>query len=132
MTDSVTRMLADDAASRALGIHVVDVSAGAATATMTIRPDMVNGHGITHGAFVFAVADTAFACACNSHGPLTVAAAVDITFVAPSRAGDVLEARAVERTRFGRSGIYDVTVRRGQEVIAEFRGRSHRPASRPG
>ncbi len=124
MTDAVTWMLAGDAASRALGIDVYDVSPGAATATMTIRPDMVNGHGITHGAFVFAVADTAFACACNSHGPLTVAAAVDITFVAPSRAGDVLEARAVERTRFGRSGIYDVTVRRGDDVIAEFRGTS--------
>jgi acyl-CoA thioesterase len=91
---------------------------------MRIRADMVNGHGITHGAFVFAVADTAFACACNSHGPLTVAAAVDITFIVPSRAGDLLEARALERTRFGRSGIYDVTVRRGDEVIAEFRGTS--------
>jgi phenylacetic acid degradation protein PaaD len=124
VTDSVTRMLAGDAASRALGIEVRDVSAGAATATMRIRADMVNGHGITHGAFVFAVADTAFACACNSHGPLTVAAAVDITFIVPSHAGDVLEARAVERTRFGRSGIYDVTVRRGDEVIAEFRGTS--------
>jgi phenylacetic acid degradation protein PaaD len=124
VTDSVTRMLAGDAASRALGIEVRDVSAGAATATMRIRPDMVNGHGITHGAFVFAVADTAFACACNSHGPLTVAAAVDITFIVASHAGDLLEARAVERTRFGRSGIYDVTVRRGDEVIAEFRGTS--------
>lgn len=124
MADSVTRMLADDAASRALGIQVRDVTAGAATAIMTIRADMVNGHGITHGAFVFAIADTAFACACNSHGPLTVAAAVDIIFVAPSHAGDMLEARAVERTRFGRSGIYDVTVRRGDDVIAEFRGTS--------
>ena len=124
MTDSVTRMLAGDAASRALGIEVRDVTAGEATATMRIRADMVNGHGITHGAFVFAVADTAFACACNSHGPLTVAAAVDITFIVPSRAGDLLEARALERTRFGRSGIYDVTVRRGDEVIAEFRGTS--------
>jgi acyl-CoA thioesterase len=124
VTDSVTRMLAGDAASRALGIEVRDVTVGAATATMAIRADMVNGHGITHGAFVFAVADTAFACACNSHGPLTVAAAADITFVAPSRAGDVLEARAVERARFGRSGIYDVTVRRGEDVIAEFRGTS--------
>jgi phenylacetic acid degradation protein PaaD len=124
VTDSVTRMLAGDAASRALGIEVRDVTVGAATATMAIRADMVNGHGITHGAFVFAVADTAFACACNSHGLLTVAAAADITFVAPSRAGDVLEARAVERVRFGRSGIYDVTVRRGDEVIAEFRGTS--------
>jgi phenylacetic acid degradation protein PaaD len=124
VTDSVTRMLAGDAASRALGIEVRDVSAGAATATMRIRADMLNGHGITHGAFVFAVADTAFACACNSHGPLAVAAAVDITFIVPSHAGDLLEARAVERTRFGRSGIYDVTVRRGDEVIAEFRGTS--------
>jgi acyl-CoA thioesterase len=124
VTESVTRMLEGDAASRALGIEVHAVTAGAATATMRIRADMVNGHGITHGAFVFAVADTAFACACNSHGPLTVAAAADITFIAPSRAGDVLEARAVERTRFGRSGIYDVTVRRGDEVIAEFRGTS--------
>ena len=124
MADSVTRMLAGDAASRTLGIVVRDVASGAATATMTVREDMVNGHGITHGAYVFAVADTAFACACNSHGPPTVAAAADITFVAPSRAGDVLEARAVERARFGRSGIYDVTVRRGDELIAEFRGTS--------
>ena len=124
MTDAVSRMLADDSASRALGIEVRDVTAGSATATITIRADMVNGHGITHGAFVFAVADTAFACACNSDGPSTVAAAVDITFVAPSRAGDVLEARAVERVRFGRSGIYDVTVRRGDAIIAEFRGTS--------
>lgn len=124
MTDSVARMLADDAASRALGIEVTDVADGTATATMTVRADMVNGHDITHGAFVFAVADTAFACACNSHGPATVAAAADITFVAPSHAGDLLEARAVKRVRFGRSGIYDVTVRRGDDIIAEFRGTS--------
>lgn len=122
--DSVARMLADDAASRALGIEVSDVGIGFATATMTVRADMVNGHDITHGGFVFAVADTAFACACNSHGPLTVAAAADITFVAPTHAGDVLVARAVERTRFGRTGIYDVTVSRGDDVIAEFRGTS--------
>jgi phenylacetic acid degradation protein PaaD len=107
-----------------MGIAVTEVGAGVATATMTVRADMVNGHNITHGAFVFAVADTAFAYACNSHGPLTVAAAVNITFVAPSYVGEVLEARAVERTRFGRSGIYDVTVRRGDDVIAEFRGTS--------
>ena len=124
MNDAVARMLGDDAASRALGIEVTDIGRGTATATMTVRADMVNGHDITHGAFVFAVADTAFACACNSHGPATVAAAVDITFVAPSHAGDVLEARAVERVRFGRSGVYDVTVRRGDDVIAEFRGTS--------
>lgn len=124
MTDSVDRMLAADAASRALGIEVIDAGVGFATATMTVRADMVNGHNITHGGFIFAVADTAFACACNSHGPLTVAAAADITFVAPSSAGDVLVARAIERTRFGRSGIYDVTVSRDDVVIAEFRGTS--------
>lgn len=124
MTDPVTRMLDDDAASRALGIEVLSAASGSATARMRVRADMVNGHGIAHGAFVFAVADTAFACACNSHGPVTVAAAVDVTFVAPAYAGDLLEARAVERTRFGRSGLYDVTVRRADEVIAEFRGTS--------
>lgn len=124
MADSVDKMRADDVASREMGIVISDVSPGAATATMTVRPDMVNGHNITHGAFVFAVADTAFAYACNSYGPLTVAASVNVTFTAPSYAGDVLVAHAVERTRFGRSGIYDVTVRRGGVVIAEFRGTS--------
>jgi acyl-CoA thioesterase len=122
--DPVTRMLDEDAASRALGIEVVAAAGGTAIAQMQVRADMVNGHGMAHGAFVFAVADTAFACACNSHGPVTVAAAADITFVAPARLGDLLMARAEERTRFGRSGIYDVTVRRGDDVIAEFRGTS--------
>jgi acyl-CoA thioesterase len=124
VTDSVARMLADDAASRGLGIEVTDVGLGFATATMTVRADMVNGHNITHGGFVFAVADTAFAYACNSYGPLTVAAAADITFVAPTYAGDKLVARAIERTRFGRTGIYDVTVSRNGDVVAEFRGTS--------
>lgn len=122
--DSVERMMTADAASRALGISVLDAADGSATARMVVRPDMVNGHGIAHGAFVFAVADTAFACACNSHGPVTVAAAAEITFVAPAREGDELHAQAHERVRFGRSGIYDVTVRRGTNVIAEFRGTS--------
>jgi acyl-CoA thioesterase len=117
-------MMRDDAASRALGIEVLEAADGRARARMTTRADMVNGHGIAHGAFVFAVADTAFAAACNSHGPVTVAAAADITFVAPVHADDVLEAVAVERARFGRSGIYDVTVWRGTAVIAEFRGTS--------
>ena len=71
--------------------------------------------------------DTAFACACNSHGPVTVAAGADVTFVAAARSGDVLEARATERVTYGRSGICDVTVYRGDEVIAEFRGRSRTP-----
>jgi acyl-CoA thioesterase len=124
MEDAVARMLRDDLASSALGIDVLEATEGTAVARMTVRPDMVNGHGIAHGGFVFAVADTAFAAACNSHGPVTVAASAEIVFVAPARAGDLLEARAAERVRFGRSGVYDVTVRCGENVIAEFRGTS--------
>src|SRR4051812_18616179 len=118
-------MLAADRASRALGIELTEIGPGRAVTRMRIGADMVNGHAIAHGAFVFAVADTAFACACNSHGPVTVAASASITFVAPAREGDELTAEAVERTRFGRNGVYDVTVRRGDEVVAEFRGISH-------
>ncbi|HEY3263169.1 MAG TPA: hydroxyphenylacetyl-CoA thioesterase PaaI [Pseudonocardiaceae bacterium] len=117
-------MMDDDLASRRLGIEVLHAGQGRATAQMTITKEMVNGHAIAHGGFVFMLADTAFACACNSHGPVTVAAGADITFVAPAREGDLLVASAEERTRYGRSGIYDVTVRRGDDVIAEFRGRS--------
>jgi acyl-CoA thioesterase len=124
----VERMMAADEASRALGIEVVEAAVGYAVARMTVTTTMVNGHAIAHGGYVFLLADTAFACACNSHGPVTVAAGADITFVAPARSGDVLVATAVERTRFGRSGLCDVTVRRGDgadaEVVAEFRGRS--------
>ncbi len=117
-------MLAADRASTALGIEVVEHGPGWAQARMTVRADMVNGHDLAHGGLVFALADTAFACACNGWGPVTVAAGADITFVRPARLGDVLEADARVRTRSGRSGIYDVTVRRGDEVVAEFRGRS--------
>lgn len=123
--DTVAAMMAADAASRALGIELVSCRAGHAVCRMTVREDMTNGYDIAHGGLVFTVADTAFACACNSHGGTTVAAGADIVFVAPARRGDVLTAEAVERTVFGRSGIYDVTVRRGDgELIAEFRGRS--------
>jgi acyl-CoA thioesterase len=122
--DPVDAMLAADHASAALGIGVLEHGPGWARARMLVRPDMVNGHDLAHGGLVFALADTAFACACNSWGPVTVAAAADITFVRPARAGDLLEAEARMRSRNGRSGIYDVTVRRGDEVIAEFRGRS--------
>src|SRR3954451_2926107 len=117
-------MMAADRASAALGIEVLDHGPGWAQARMTVRPDMVNGHDIAHGGLVFALADTAFACACNGWGPVTVAAGADITFLRPARRGDTLEADARVRTRLGRAGIYDVTVRRGDEVIAEFRGRS--------
>jgi acyl-CoA thioesterase len=121
--DPVAEMLADDRASAALGIEVVEHRPGFAKARMRVRDDMVNGHDLAHGGLVFALADTAFACACNGWGPVTVAAGADITFLEPARLGDVLEAEAQVRTRRGRTGIYDVTVRRG-DVVAEFRGRS--------
>ena len=123
-SDPVRAMLAADRASTALGIEVTDHGPGWARAHMKIRADMVNGHDIAHGGMVFALADTAFACACNGFGPATVAAGADISFLRPARLGDHLEAEAAVRTRHGRFGIYDVTVRRGEEVIAEFRGRS--------
>lgn len=126
---SVEAMMAKDEASRRLGIELTALGPGRAVTRMTVRGDMVNGHAIAHGGLVFALADTAFACACNSFGPVTVAASAEIVFVAPARAGDVLVAEAVLRTRFGRSGLYDVTVRRGEDVIAEFRGRSHQLGS---
>jgi acyl-CoA thioesterase len=120
------RMWDDDAASRKLGMELHSAVDGMARVTMTVTEDMVNGHGMCHGGFLFLLADSAFACACNSPGPVTVAAGADIVFVASGRQGDVLEAVATERTRFGRSGVYDVTIRRplDDQVIAEFRGRS--------
>ena len=114
-----------DQASRALGIELEEVRAGYATARMTVSSAMVNGHEVCHGGYVFTLADTAFAFACNTYGAVTVAAACDIVFVAPAHVGDELVAEACERTRFGRNGVYDVTVRRGDgSVVAEFRGRS--------
>jgi acyl-CoA thioesterase len=113
-----------DKASQGLGMELVEAGDGAAVVRMRVTETMVNGHGLTHGGFVFLLADTAFACACNSYGPVTVAAGADVTFLQPSRAGDVLEARARERSVSGRSGIYDVTVLRDGDVVAEFRGRS--------
>ena len=86
---------------------------------------MVNGHGMCHGGLICGLADTAFACACNGWAPVTVAAGCDIVFVAPAGRGDVLVAEARARSRYGRNGVYDVTVTRGETVIAEFRGRSH-------
>lgn len=128
---AVAAMMASDQASRALGIELLECEPGRALVTMTVREDMANGYAIAHGGVVFTLADTAFACACNGHGAVTVAAGADIVFVAPAKVGDVLVAEATERALFGRSGLYDVTVRRGAEVIAEFRGRSHQLASRP-
>lgn len=126
-TASAQRMWAADAASQALGMQLLEVRPGYARLSMRIAADMVNGHGIAHGGFVFALADSAFAFACNSYGRTTVVAAhCDISYLAAVRAGDELVAEAVERARYGRSGIYDVTVTRAEDslVVAEFRGRS--------
>ncbi|QFR97480.1 hydroxyphenylacetyl-CoA thioesterase PaaI [Streptomyces tsukubensis] len=97
---------------------------GAARVRMTVTAAMLNGHGTAHGGFLFTLADTAFACACNSRGPVTVAAGADVDFVAPAFEGDVLVAVARERVRYGRSGLYDVRIERDGHVVVEFRGRS--------
>jgi acyl-CoA thioesterase len=126
----VETMFASDDASRMFGIELLDYGQGWARAQLTVRDEMLNGHGICHGGVIFALADTAFACACNSWGPVTVAAGADIVFVAPARGGDTLTAEGRVRARYGRNGVYDVTVTRGGELVAEFRGRSHELAER--
>jgi acyl-CoA thioesterase len=118
-------MYAADEASRRLGITIDGVAPGRATARMLVTDEMVNGHGICHGGYVFLVADTAFAFACNTYDAVTVAAGCDVVFVASARAGDELVAQAQERVRFGRSGVYDVTVSgKDGSPVAEFRGLS--------
>lgn len=125
---SAAAMWAGDRASQHLGMAIVTVAPGRAVLTMTIGPTMVNGHGIAHGGYIFTLADSAFAFACNGHGPHAVAAQCHIAYVTPGRLGDVLTATAREVLREGRSGIYDVRVTRGDEVIAEFRGHSRQLA----
>ena len=127
--DDLARACADamwqeDQASQGLGMEIVEIRAGQATLAMTIQPHMVNGHKIAHGGFIFTLADSAFAFACNSHNERTVAAQGAITFLRPGKLGDRLIATAREVSRSGRSGIYDVRVTAGEAVIAEFRGHS--------
>jgi acyl-CoA thioesterase len=117
-------MWAEDDASKGLGMEIVEIGPGFATLAMTVRPDMVNGQRIAHGGFIFTLADSAFAFACNSHNERAVAAQGQITFIKPGKLGDRLIAMAREVTRGGRSGIYDVRVTAGDTVIAEFRGHS--------
>jgi acyl-CoA thioesterase len=117
-------MWKEDDASQGLGMTIVEVKPGQATLSMTVQPHMVNGQRIAHGGFIFALGDSAFAFACNSHNQKSVAAQGDITFIKPGKLGDVLVATAREISRNGRSGIYDVRVTAGNEVIAEFRGHS--------
>src|SRR5487761_549968 len=107
--DAAREMFDADVASCALGIDLVETGPGTATARMRVTEAMLNGHRMMHGGYLFMLADTAFACACNSEGPVTVAAGAGISFIAPAREGAVLTATAIERARYGRSGIYDVT-----------------------
>jgi acyl-CoA thioesterase len=124
-------MYAADTASQHLGITVHDVAPGHAMVQMQVSDQMLNGHGICHGGYVFTLADTAFAFACNTYNDVTVAAGADISFLEPVAAATSLTATAHETHRRGRSGLYDVSVRTGEgTVVAEFRGRS-RSLGRP-
>jgi acyl-CoA thioesterase len=123
-------MWASDRASQALGMVLESVTPGGARLSMTVRPDMVNGHDLCHGGLIAALADSAFAFACNSHGTVTVASGFDVQLLESARLGDQLVADAREVALRGRSGVYDVSVRCGEKVVAEFRGRS-RSLGRP-
>ncbi|MTJ83635.1 MAG: hydroxyphenylacetyl-CoA thioesterase PaaI [Telmatospirillum sp.] len=118
-------LMARDLAARSLGITLAEIRPGYARCVMTVRADMLNGHRTLHGGMSFALADTAFACACNARNRTTVAAGCDIVFPAAGRLGDTLIAEAVERHLAGRSGVYDVTItNQDGTVLALFRGRS--------
>ncbi len=124
---SAQALYARDRASQALGMRLVEVRPGRARVAMSVRADMLNGHDVCHGGVVFALADSAFAFACNSYNESTVAAAAAIDFLAAARAGDELTAAASELWRTRRNGIYEIEVtnQRGERV-ALFRGRSYR------
>jgi acyl-CoA thioesterase len=132
LAERAVRALWDgDRASQALGMTIESCGPGSAQVRMRVREDMTNGHGICHGGLVFALADSAFAFACNSRGDNTVAAGAAIEFLRPARAGDMLTAVATERWRAGRSGIYEIEIRNQDgDAVALFRGRSHQIAGR--
>ena len=133
MAERAVKALYDpDRASQGLGMRITAIAPAACSVSMTVRPDMTNGHGICHGGLIFTLADSAFAFACNSTGESTVAATGSIDFLAPARPGDVLTASARELWRGGRSGVYEVTVSNQSGArIALFRGRSHRVGGNP-
>jgi acyl-CoA thioesterase len=124
---AVQALYRGDRASQAMGIEIVDVAPGRVRTTMTVRADMVNGHGMCHGGIIFAFADSAFAFSCNSYGEPMVAAGASIEFLAPTPSGERVTAIATEVTRTGRHGIYDVCVTNSSgETVAQFRGRCAR------
>lgn len=120
-------MFRADRASQNLGIEILDVAPGSVRIAMSVRPEMLNGHGLCHGGFIFAFADSAFAFACSSYGQPMVAAGATIEFLAPTPAAERLTAVAAEVARTARNGIYDVRVTKSSgETVALFRGRSSR------
>ena len=125
-------MLADDRATRMMGIRIREVAPGRSVAEMTVREDMLNGHDLCQGGFVAMLADTAFAYACNAYNELTVASGFSVDLMAPGRKGDLLTASCEELSKSGRTGVYDVTVRNQRgERIAAFRGRSYTARGKP-
>jgi acyl-CoA thioesterase len=118
-------MWEEDNASQKLGMKLLHIAPGEADISMTVTKDMTNGHGNCHGGYIFALADSAFAFACNTYNQVTVAQHCSVTYIAPGSLNDLLTASAREVSRTGRSGIYDIRVARGDgTVIAEFRGHS--------
>ncbi len=122
---SAATMWAADRASQDLGMALAHVAPGQATLTMPVTDTMLNGHRICHGGFIFILADSAFAFACNTYNELVVAQQNQITYLAPAQSGERLTAVTSEQSKTGRSGVYDVTVT-GQDgrTIALFRGLS--------
>ncbi|HEY4318895.1 MAG TPA: hydroxyphenylacetyl-CoA thioesterase PaaI [Herbaspirillum sp.] len=124
---SAHAMYSRDAASRGLGIRLVEVRPGYAKLAMAVRDDMLNGHASCHGGFLFSLADSAFAFACNSRNRVTVGSGCSIDYLAPGRLGDILTAEAIEQSLAGRTGVYDVSVsNQSGQRIALFRGKSYR------
>jgi len=124
---TVQAMFPRDNASQALGMRILEVAPGRARMSMLVRSDMLNGHATCHGGFIFALADSCFAFACNSRNLNTVASGCSIEYVAPALRNDVLTAEAQERSLSGRTGVYDITVNNQDgKLIALFRGKSYR------
>jgi acyl-CoA thioesterase len=128
LAERVARSMFDgDRASRALGMRIASVAPGRAEMTMVVRDDMLNGHAICHGGYIFLLADSTFAFACNSYNRNTVAQGCSIDYLAPAHAGDVLHASGIERSRTGRTGVYDIEVgNQHGRTVALFRGKSYR------
>ncbi len=123
---AATHMYAQDAATQALGITLLEIRPGYARMQMTVRADMLNGHRTCHGGFIFSLADSAFAFACNSYNLVTVAAGCAIEFLAPALEGELLVAEAIEQSRGSKTGVYDVTVTNpAGRKVALMRGKSH-------